>query len=79
MTDDALLCWICQQPIPDDPRRYSDEPVHGECHPDSPADGYLVSDGGTEDSNAHAHADAVAAQLRLAERNGTLPDGGDAE
>jgi len=77
MTDDALLCWICQQPIPDDPRHYSGEPVHGECHPDSPADGYLVSDGGTEDSNAHAGA--VAAQLRLAAENGTLPDGGDGE
>jgi len=78
VSDDTLLCWICQQPIPGEPRRYSGEPVHGECHPDSPADGYLVSDGGTErDSNAHA--DAVAAQLRLAERNGTLPDGSDAE
>jgi len=77
MTDDALLCWICQQPIPSEPRHYSGEPVHGECHPGSPADGYLVSDGGTEDSNAHAGA--VAAQLRLAAENGTLPDGGDGE
>jgi len=74
--DDTLLCWICQQPIPGGPRRYSGEPVHGDCHPESPADGYLVSDGGAdEDSNAHARA--VSVQLRLAAENGNLPDGGD--
>jgi hypothetical protein len=77
VTDDTLLCWICQQPIPGEPRRYSDEPVHGACHPDSPGDGYLVIDGGAEDSNAHARA--VAAQIRQAKRNDNLPDGGEGE